>query len=132
MKIKFHNGRGWQLGSHIGIYFGGGSGLRRWWVNLNRGPGNARAPGNNCGHVWPHHCNSIHCSQRWCDAQRWPIFGWLFVLGHSLRIWVGPAYYKGDRLWHPSVWRRARQCLTHLRLNRWRNRDGLYSLISLR
>jgi hypothetical protein len=69
------------------VRMGDGSGyLRRWWTALNAGPGRAVTPGVKCGHRFPHHCNSGYCPGWWCNAQRWPVFNWLFLFGHTFRF----------------------------------------------
>jgi len=135
MRISYDRGKGWELGRRLGIHFGPGSGyLRDWWVALNAGPGQATSPGHDCGHKGLKHCNSCHCHRPWCKSQRWPVFGWVFLHGHSLYVWLGPTYMP-DKLtlaaigtWYKWQWRAT---LNHLKSRRkMTNGDSLYKLIS--
>ena len=83
--------RGWSWTVELSLGRGAGY-LQEWWTNLNRGPGKADGHGEKdygkgrCGHPWPYHCNNAYCGNPWCLAQRWPIFGALFVCGLSLSL----------------------------------------------
>ena len=120
MRYSYDNGIGGTTGRWLSIHFGPGKGyMRHWWTDRNRGPGNATAPGLDCGHRGPDHCWSKHCRRTWCGAHRWPILGWL-IRGHTLRLWCGPRY---------GTLRAGLFTLRRLRQARAVN-DGLYSVAS--
>lgn len=85
-----------------------GTGLSRWYVALNRGPGNAVGSGRaeygtkDCGHRWPNRCNSAFCGRWWCGRgfQR-SIVGRIFGHRHGFRLWLGPAMNR----WRFRSWR---------------------------
>lgn len=128
VRYTYDAGHGSSTGRWFSVHFGRSSGLREWWTNLDAGPGEARGPGEyrsmRCGHKFPAHCNSAFCGATWCNAQRWPIFGWLFVLGHSFRIWCGPTYGRTFHDWRINF-RALRTAGKH-------RHDDLYSPISFR
>lgn len=105
--VNFDKGHGSDTGRWLYVSIFGGAKLRPWWVALNDGPGNATGPGEYrskpCGHKFPRHCNSAFCNQKWCNVQRWPIFPWLFVVGHSFRIWCGPTYHRNLKGWKAGI-----------------------------
>lgn len=86
---KTHPARSWVVSLHLGP---GGGYTHRWWGKLDRGPGAATGNGpedygkSRCGHRWPYHCNNAYCGSPWCNAQRWPLFGALFVVGLSFHV----------------------------------------------
>lgn len=104
MRIYFDKGIGSNTGKWLHIAFGPGKGyLRSWWVALNQGPGNATKPGISCGHKGLKHCNSAYCTRAWCNAQRWPVFGKMFLIGHTFSLWLGPTYFSRRNFkntWH--------------------------------
>jgi hypothetical protein len=115
MRVSYDNGQGSMCGRWLSIHVGRGSGyLREWWTNLNAGPGLAVTPYTACGHRGLSHCNSAYCTRAWCNAQSWPVFGWLFVRSHTLRIWVGPTY-RGLTQWRMTLSYLASQRRTHRR-----------------
>lgn len=124
MRFSYDNGRGADT-KWLYISFGRGGGyIREWYSNLNQGPGNARSPGNDCGHKGFNHCNSAHCNRAWCNASQWFIFGFLFVSGHTLRIWLGPTYFSWYNLRNNIRLLRQKKRLPH--------NDGLYNFISFK
>lgn len=129
VRTSYDGGRGSDTGRWFSIHFGPASGyLREWWVNLNAGPGNAVGPGEwrsgHCGHKGLAHCNSAYCGRAWCNAQSWPIFGWLFLRGHSFRMWCGPTYGRTVRDWRIGA--------SALRRSKKVHPGFLYSLVSFR
>lgn len=112
MRVTFDDGRGGTTGRWLSLHFGPGCGyLRKWWCRLNAGPGQATTPETPCGHRGLAHCNSAYCTRAWCGAQSWPVFGWLFTRGHTMRIWAGPAHNRSLR----NLWREARLLLRRSR-----------------
>jgi len=105
MRIRYDRGQGSDTGRWLYVSFGPGSGyVRPWYVALIGGPGNATRPGQDCGHKGLTRCNSAHCSRLWCNAQRWPLFGFFFVLGHTFRLWCGPTYNRRSfRAWRVGL-----------------------------
>jgi hypothetical protein len=120
--ISIDRGHGSLYGRFLYVRFGGGNGyVNAWWARLCRGPGNAIGTGlredwgtKRCGHPWPYRCSSAYCGAAWCNAEHWPVFGWLFLLGHTLRIWLGPTYNRRSL----AAWK---QGLRHLRSSIYRN-----------
>lgn len=112
--------RGSIRGRYLYLSFGPGRGYcRKWWVKLNDGPGNARTPGTPCGHPWPRRCNSANCVRLWCRT--FPRYFPLLVNGATLRIWLGPTYWRGKGLWHRlrGNWRSHRRAVREERRMAW-------------
>ena len=88
-RYRVASARSWVVSLHLGP---GGGYTHRWWSELCRGPGASKGNGRDdygksrCGHRWPYRCSSVYCGSPWCNAQRWPIFGALFVVGLSFHL----------------------------------------------
>jgi hypothetical protein len=95
MRTSYDDGIGGLTGRWLAVYLGPGCGyMRNVWVSRCSGPGNATAPGRDCGHAGLNHCNSIHCRRWICNLPKAPVIGWL-LRGHTFRIWLGPAKSSG-------------------------------------
>jgi hypothetical protein len=81
------------------VHVGRGSGyLAKWYSDLNKGPGRATEPGQDCGHTGLDHCNSAYCKRPWCNVQGRPLAG-LLVKGHTFRLWTGARWRAGLATW---------------------------------